>query len=216
MDGQPISVAGVALGRPRHICAFFNSEEEEYRTLLPFIAEGIQHGQKAEHIIEPERRHAHAQHLARAGIDVSQAQVSGQLSVQLNTDVYLRDGRFDPDRMFRSFETMAAASAQSAFGISRVVCQMGWASHHPDCIHDLIAFEARVNDVWRRHDHAVICVYDLARFGGETVMDILRTHPLAIVGGILQRNPFFVPPEDFLPQLQKRRTTENPSLKAVV
>jgi len=216
VDGQPISFAGVDLGRPRHVCAFFNSEAEEYRTLLPFIADGLQRGQKAVHVVEPERQHAHVRHLAGAGIDVAQAQQSGQLALHLNHEIYLREGRFDPDRMLQSFEAMASSSAQGPFGISRIVCQMGWASHHPSCIHDLIAFEARVNDVWRRHDDAVICVYDLARFSGDTVVDILRTHPLVIVGGILQRNPFFLPPEDFLPQFQRRRATENPSLKAVV
>ena len=28
-------------------------------------------------------------------------------------------------------------------------------------------------------------------------MDILRTHPMVIVGGILQENPFFVAPDEF-------------------
>jgi hypothetical protein len=36
-------------------------------------------------------------------------------------------------------------------------------------------------------------------------MDILNTHPMAIVGGILQENPFFIPPEEFLKELQARR-----------
>jgi hypothetical protein len=216
VDGQPISFAGVALDRPRHICAFFNSEEDEYRTLLPFIADGFRQGQKAVHVVEPERQHTHLRHLTGAGIDVGQAQKSGQLALHLNTEIYLREGRFDTDRMLQAFEAMASGAAQGPFGISRILCQMGWAGDHPGCIHDLITFEARVNDVWRRHDDAVICVYDLARFGGDTVMDILRTHPLTIVGGILQRNPFFVPPEEFLPQLLERHATGNPSLKAVV
>jgi len=49
-----------------------------------------------------------------------------------------------------------------------------------------------VNDVWRSHDDAIVCVYDLAKFGGDTVVDIMRTHPMIIIGGILQHNPFFV------------------------
>jgi hypothetical protein len=93
---------------------------------------------------------------------------------------------------------------------------MDWASYHPGCTRDLIEFESRVNDVWCRHDDAVICVYDLAKFGGDTVIDILRTHPLTIVGGILQHNPFFVPPEQFLPQLQQRRADLGPSFKTAV
>lgn len=35
-------------------------------------------------------------------------------------------------------------------------------------------------------------------------MDILRTHPMAIVGGVLRENPFFVPPEEFLRELRRR------------
>ena len=36
-------------------------------------------------------------------------------------------------------------------------------------------------------------------------MDIMRTHPMVIIGGILQRNPFFVSPEQFLPEFRARR-----------
>jgi hypothetical protein len=36
-------------------------------------------------------------------------------------------------------------------------------------------------------------------------MDILRTHPVVIVGGLLQQNPFFVPPDEFLRELAARR-----------
>ncbi len=36
-------------------------------------------------------------------------------------------------------------------------------------------------------------------------MDILRTHPMVIIGGTLQRNPFFVPPDEFLRELGERR-----------
>lgn len=35
-------------------------------------------------------------------------------------------------------------------------------------------------------------------------MDILRTHPMVIIGGVLQQNPFFVPPDRFLQELRAR------------
>jgi hypothetical protein len=44
----------------------------------------------------------------------------------------------------------------------------------------------------------------VARFGANVIMDILRTHPLVIIGGILQQNPFFVPPDEFLRELRER------------
>jgi hypothetical protein len=37
-------------------------------------------------------------------------------------------------------------------------------------------------------------------------MDILRTHPMVIIGGVLQTNPFWVSPDEFLRELDARRT----------
>ncbi len=50
-----------------------------------------------------------------------------------------------------------------------------------------------------------MCAYDLTRFGADVVIDVMRTHPAIIIGGILQENPFFVPPDEFLEELRTRR-----------
>lgn len=39
-------------------------------------------------------------------------------------------------------------------------------------------------------------------------MDIMRTHPMVIIGGLLQENPFFVPPDEMLSELRRRRTED--------
>ena len=201
----PIPFAGSQLGETRHVCAFFNSDDEKYRVLLPFIRDGFACGDKAVHVVNPEQRGDHLQRLTAAGIDPAGALQSGQLDLRNNSETYLRDGRFDPDRMLEVFEGLASGNAEGGFPLSRIVCQMDWAADGRSHIDTLVEFEARVNDVWRRHDDAVICVYDLAKIGGDTVVDIMRTHPMIIIGGILQQNPFFVPPEEFLRELHERR-----------
>jgi hypothetical protein len=201
----PISLAGSQLGEIRHVCAFFNSEEEEYRVLLPFIKDGFARGDKAVHVVNPDQRGDHLRRLVAAGIDPAAAEQSGQLEVRINTDAYIRDGRFDQDRMLAAFEQMASGNANGEFPLSRICCRMDWAIQDRSYIDDLVEFESRVNHVWRNHDDAVICTYHLGRFGGDTVIDIMRTHPLVIIGGILQENPFFVPPEQFVPEVRARR-----------
>ena len=101
-NAPPINLAGSQLGEVRHICAFFSNDDEEYRVLLPFIREGLSCGDKAVHVINPEARQEHLQRLAEAGIDSTAHQQSGQLQIRINTEVYLREGRFDQDRMLRS------------------------------------------------------------------------------------------------------------------
>jgi hypothetical protein len=201
----PISLAGSQLGETRHICAFFNSDDEEYRVLLPFIKNGFESGDKAVHVVNADQRHDHLQRLAAAGLDPTAAEQSGQLEVRINTEAYIREGRFDQDRMLAAFEQMASGNAKGGFPLSRICCRMDWAFEDRSYSDDLVEFESRVNDVWRRHHDAVICTYHLGKFGGDTVIDIMRTHPLIIIGGLLQRNPFFVPPEEFLPEVRQRR-----------
>jgi hypothetical protein len=204
----PIPFAGSELGESRHVCAFFSSDDEEYGVLLPFIKDGFECGDKAVHVVNPDQHRGHLQRLAAAGIDTEAARQSGQFELRTNTEEYLRDGRFDKDRMLEVFEKVASGIAQQGFPRGRIVCHMEWAVDAGSHVEDLVEFESRVNDVWLHHEDAVICTYNLAKFGGDTVIDIMRTHPMVIIGGILQQNPFFVPPDVFLRELRERRAKE--------
>ena len=122
-----IPFAGSQLDEARHVCAFFNSDEEEYRVLLPFIKGGFECGHKAVHVVNPEQRNDHLNRLIAAGIDTAGAAQSGQFELKTNTEAYLRDGRFDKDRMVEVFEQLASGNASGGFPLSRIVCRMDWA-----------------------------------------------------------------------------------------
>jgi MEDS: MEthanogen/methylotroph, DcmR Sensory domain len=210
----PIPFAGSELGESRHVCAFFNSHDEEYRVLLPFIKDGFESGDKAIHVVNPDRLSDHLNRLAIVGIDAEAAQKSGQFELRTNIETYIRDGHFDQYRMLDAFEQWASDTAKAGFPRSRIVCHMEWAVGTGSQIDSLVEFESRVNEVWFRHEDAVICTYDLAKIGGDIVIDIMRTHPMIIIGGILQQNPFFVPPEEFLRELRDRRANSAPAIVA--
>ena len=64
-----------------------------------------------------------------------------------------------------------------------------------------------------KYDDPVICAYDLSKFSASVVMDIMRTHPVVIIGGVLQENPFFVPPDQFLLEIRERRSVRRSASK---
>src|ERR1700756_5286196 len=97
-DQTEVRLAGKALDRSRHVCAFFNSKEEEYRVLLPFIKEGFEQDDKAFHIVEEGHRPEHRRRLEQAGINVAGAEQKGQLEVRRWEDANLREGHFDQNR----------------------------------------------------------------------------------------------------------------------
>lgn len=210
----PISLAGSWLGDVRHVCAFFNSDEEEYRVLLPFIWEGFKNGEKAVHVVNPDQREDHLRRLVSAGINTASATQSGQLDLRSNTETYLCNGSFDQDRMLATFESLASGNSSGPFPLSRIVCRMDWVTNDRSFVDEVVEFESRVNDVWTRHEDAIVCTYHLGKFGGEAVIDIMRTHPMVIIGGILQRNPFFVPPQEFLQEYRDRRARRITSTSA--
>jgi len=206
----PISFAGTSLGAYRHVCAFFNTPDEEYRTLLPFIRDGLLQGERAYHVIDPSLREKHLQHLREAGIDVEAAQRTGQLEVEIPQNTYLRGGHFDKDAMLELIQEALRAGVARGFPLTRLVahCECGvgdWPGGR-----DWVEYEARLNYVLPRYQDPVICTYDCRMLGAGVALDILRTHPMVILGEVLHENPFYVPPDEFLRELGARRPKPEP------
>jgi len=203
-----VQFAGGALGRERHICAFFNSIDEQHRVLRSFIKEGFDRGEKVFHIVDPEMREAHLKRLAEAGIDVARAMGSGQLEVRVWQDCQFRGDRFDQDAMLALIEEVLQSGAAAGYPLTRFLGQMEWALLDKPGLDDLsfVEFETRVNYVSPKYDDPLICAYDLSKFSASMMIDVMRTHPVVLIGGVLQENPFFVPPDQLLLELRERRS----------
>jgi hypothetical protein len=205
-NGQSLEFAGGTLGEHRHVCAFFNSIDEEHRVLRPFIKDGFDSGERALHIVDPELREEHLRKLGEAGIDVDGAMESGQLDLRLWQDAYLREDRFDQDAMLALIEGELQSAAAEGSRHIRLLAHMEWSLLDRPGVEDLLEYEARLNYVIPKYEDPVVCTYDLSKFGASAVMDALRTHPVVLIGGLLQENPFFVPPEEFLLEVRERRS----------
>jgi hypothetical protein len=205
-SNTPLQIAPGAFDRGnRHICAFFNGMDEHYRVLETFIKDGFANGERAFHLVDPERREDHLKRLAGAGVDVDAATASGQLEVHPWEDGPLHGEEFDQDTWLAGFEEVLQAGPTSGFAKTRFLAQMEWALVDMPGLDDLIEFETRVNYVVPKYDDPVICSYDLSKFGASTVMYALRTHPVVIIGGLLQENPFYVEPDELLRELREQR-----------
>jgi hypothetical protein len=205
-NGGSVHCAGASLGQHRHICAFFNSVDEEHRVLRSFLKEGFERGEKAFHIVDPGFREEHLRRLAEAGIDVQQAMDRGQLELRRWQDAYLRGDRFDQDAMLTLIEDVLQSGAAAGYPLTRLVAHMEWALLDKPGVNDLVEYETRLNYVLPKYNDPVICTYDLSKFGASVVMDIMRTHPAVIIGEVLQENPFFVPPDQLLLEFRERRS----------
>jgi hypothetical protein len=201
---KDVRIAGRSLQRSAHVCVFFNSDEEKYRTLLPYIKDGIEGGDKTVHLLDPDTIEAHICCMKAAGIDTDAAMASNQLEVLPWSETYLLGGRFDATRMVNMVQKVMDKSSAEGYPLTRFIGGMEWALVDLPGVNQIVEYESRVNKLFSRYEMVAICAYDLRQHKANVVMDILRTHPFVIVGGILQENPFYVPPEELVQELHER------------
>lgn len=203
MSYEPIRLAGRTLKSTRHVCAFFNSREEQNKILQPFFKDGYERGEKLYHIVDSRLHEDHLCACQAGGIDVERAQESGHLEVRHWEDAYLKDGYFDGDRMIRILRELLEGNREK-YKLTRLTGNMEWALEAAPGVTDIIEYEAKLNYVLPEYPDPCVCVYDLNKHSGAVVMDILRTHPMVIIGGVLQENPLYIPPDEMLEELRQR------------
>jgi len=202
--GRPIPFANGVLGKRYHVCAFFHSADEEYRVMLPFYLDGLQRGERCFQIVDSQLRADHVCRLTAAGIDVEAVERSGQLQVRDWHQTYLRDGRFDHGRMLAAMQQILAEGPRSGYPLTRVMGHAEWSSGDWPGVKDLLKYEARLNDIISTDTGPVICVYNLSKLAAGLVIDVMRTHPMVVIGGVLQENPFYMAPEELLREFHDR------------
>src|SRR5256884_288672 len=175
-----------------------------YGVLLLFTRGGSDRRERALHIVDPKLRAEHIRRLEGIGIDTAAAEASQQLELRVWEEAYLRGGHFVPDAMLTLLEERLSAGQTEGFPLTRLVATVEWALQDRPGEDDLVECEARGNYLPVSHADALVCCYDLTQFGAGLVMDVLRTHPMAIIGGTLPENPFFFPPDPLLQELPGR------------
>ena len=202
---RPVTVCGSQLPRATHICAFFESEKQEYECLVPYFTEGLEQGEQVVTIRDAERMSAHKRELqSRMPIPLDEAMGREQFKILASEETYLRDGYFGHERMGLMLEDVLKAAAASPFKRVRTCGDMTWALRDMPGTDELMEYESRVNVFTQHHDCTLMCVYDVNKFSGRAVMDVLATHPMVVMGDRIYENPYYVEPTDYLRTLLRR------------
>jgi hypothetical protein len=203
VKSDSVELAGRPLGDCRHVCAFFLTPADEYRTMIPFVQEGLDHGERSVNVV-PRARADHIGRLRRSGIDVESALACRQLQVLHSEDTYTIDGRFDQDRMLTVLPGLLDEGRTLGYAKTRLVAHAEFVCAEETNAREFAEYEARLNHVLPHYPDVVICTYDLGQVGAVSVVDALRTHPMVLIAGVLRTNSHYVPPDVFIEELRQR------------
>jgi hypothetical protein len=113
-------------------------------------------------------------------------------------ELYYPNGTFSPRSMDRGLAEFYAASQQQGKRNIRATAEMIWALEAVPGVEHLMAYESRLNYFIPGKPWISICLYNITRFSGATLMKVLQTHPFTISGGAITQNPYYQDPDEWL------------------
>lgn len=203
---RKVTLCGEPLHGLQHICAFFDSREEQYDILNPYFREGLDTGDEVVTMVESAFRAEHVHRMAQGGVDVDKALARGQLKVVSSEDAYLKDNVFTVDRMYAMLKDVLCGAVDGPYKAVRTMGDMEWALRNLPGTDELIVYEARVNLLAPQHDCTLLCAYDVNRFSGRIIADVLATHSHVLMNGKIHENPYFLEPVTYLHKLALRKS----------
>lgn len=211
---RSIDLCGRPLQGLQHVCAFFDSRAEQYEILNPYFRQGLETGDEVVTIVETAVRDEHIARMQAGGIDVRAAMDRAQLKVVASEDSYLQDGVFVVERMYDMLKSVLESAASGPYRTVRTMGDMEWALNNLPGTDELIVYEARVNQLACHHECTLLCAYDINRFSGRVIADVLATHSHVIMNGQVHENPYYVDPVTYLQKLALRKPAEGPMRRA--
>ena len=187
-------IGGVDVRPGDHICAVYADDRQRDEIVAPFLEAGLRAGNKCICVVDAVDPREVIDSLDR-DVDAEARADTKQLEVVRAADAYLRSGRFSAAETVGFWKSAIsdvmydgrfdAVRAVETWSLRDVVPETG----------ELMALEAEMNQFLPLYPQVILCMYDLWRFGGGIVVDLLRTHPKVLLGGMVIENPHFLPPE---------------------
>ena len=189
-----MGVPGVHLDPGDHVCAFYFGTDERDKVLIPFLQAGLRGGEKCIAVVEYPNPPEMA---ARLGDHAESCVASQQLVLEKAANIYLRNGAFSTTDMIAHYEELVSEAIADRYTFVRVTGEAGWVLEGPPGAEEFIDYESQLNNFAPRYPQVILCLYDLERFGGGMIVDILKTHKKLLLGGLVLENPHSLTPDEF-------------------
>jgi signal transduction histidine kinase/CheY-like chemotaxis protein len=189
-----------SLRQGEHLCLVYENAAEQLAAAVPFLRAGLAQGERCLYIADERTTEEVAQALTAGRVNVPGECARGALRLLTGRESYLRSGRFDPRRMIAFLGEAVAEALAAGFTGLRATGEMTWALGPEVPSECLTEYEALLNDFFPRQRALGLCQYSRSRFPPAVLRDVLRTHPVAVLGGEACRNPYYEPPRMVLGQ----------------
>src|SRR5689334_22585472 len=177
-----------------HCCLLFSSPAEEMQVTVPFLALGIERGEKSVFVGDADAVEELRSGLKGAGVSVDAEVGAGRL-VFASTRDYLDRGRFSTDRMLSFLQQTYDATLGEGFTALRAAGDLSWQVGPEQDFRDVVYYETLLDVFFLGKRMVGMCEYPKSKCPAEVMSGILATHRIAAIDRDLCSNFHYVPPE---------------------
>lgn len=187
-----------------HLALFYETSEEEFAAVVPFIQGGLERGEQCLYIAHDNTPEQIRKILAASDIDIKKAEDELGILFIAPEEIFLHGIAFDPEKTVYRLEQAASKAKSAGFTALRIMTEMTWMPEHPPASERLTEYKMRLGQFLAKGDGLALCQYNLKRMPPPLLLEALHAHPTVIFGGNLSKNPYFIPPED-IPLTQRKK-----------
>src|SRR5436190_5435771 len=149
----------------------------------------------------PAQVNALREELQKLQIDVDAAIEAGQLVLYEAPETFLAGGsRFDPYFLLSSHQTFIAQALREGWQAVRISIDMTWLTRNVATPEQILKYEAASDAVFTFQNAPIIALmhYDHSKLIPSLVVEMLKLHPIAVVGKYIKRNPYYLNSEQYM------------------
>jgi hypothetical protein len=183
-----------------HICHLYNKVGDIVGVAARLLQVGLAGHEKCLFAGSPASVREMEQVLTRADVDVAALRESGQLVLQAERESLLIGKRFDPYHLLSTHQTFIAQSQREGWKACRIAIDMTWLTADVSTPEQVLKYEAAADAIFTFQNAPIIALmhYDYSKLPGALVVEMLKLHPIAVVGKFIKRNPYYVNSEQYL------------------
>jgi PAS domain S-box-containing protein len=192
-----------------HGCFIYETDEEHRQAIVAYLRPGLEQGEKVIYIADSSPIETIIKYLRDDGIDVDHYLENGQLCFFSADDTYLRNGVFEPEEMLDLLRVETELALSAGFSALRGTGEMTWALRGCPGSNRLMEYEAKLNEFITGKKCFLLCQYDRRLFDPDILLEVLNTHPVAIINTEVYKNYYYVTPKDCLGENGSRKTLDS-------
>jgi signal transduction histidine kinase len=204
----PLLTALEQLAPHDHQSLIYESPEDHFAVAIPFIRIGLDRGQKCIYIVDDGTEAVVRDAMYAQGIDVERAIATDSLVLETKDGAFLKHGSFDPEWMPTFWKDATAEAIHQGFSALRATGETEWVLCGAPGLDRWMEYESRLTQVLADLNCFALCQYNRQLLPPELVVDVIHTHPTVIYRGVVCRNMYHVPPDEFLGTNQRAREAE--------